>query len=469
MIKRLHIILCLMLVSSARLFAQVSADDSLKEPLKQVLTEIEARFHVQIKYDESLVKDKVVTFAKWRFRPDADKTLNNILTPLDISFPKTGNIYKLRKFDYPRWTVEDGKQQLDYLSSLYNDVPSFEKRKKAIRECIYSALRLSPLPAKPNSKPFITNQRQMDGYTIENVAIETLPGLYVCGSLYQPAKVKGKIPVIIAPNGHFQAGRYNKDQQKLCATLARMGAMAFSYDLFGWGESMLQFKFEDHNRSLAMAIQALNGLRLIDFLLTQKGADASRLGITGASGGGSQTMLLSALDDRIKVSAPVVMLSCYFYGGSLSESGMPIHLCEGGTNNPELAAMFAPKPQLVVSDGKDWTEHVPEIEFPYLQKVYSYYGKKDAVKNVHLPTEGHDYGISKRKAVYEFMAHNLGLDIKQVQDANGIIDETKSVIEKEQALYVFGDKGEHLPANAIHGFEQMVKVFDKAVAKTIRI
>lgn len=458
-----------MLVSSARLFAQVSADDSLKEPLKQVLTEIEARFHVQIKYDESLVKDKVVTFAKWRFRPDADKTLNNILTPLDISFPKTGNIYKLRKFDYPRWTVEDGKQQLDYLSSLYNDVPSFEKRKKAIRECIYSALRLSPLPAKPNSKPFITNQRQMDGYTIENVAIETLPGLYVCGSLYQPAKVKGKIPVIIAPNGHFQAGRYNKDQQKLCATLARMGAMAFSYDLFGWGESMLQFKFEDHNRSLAMAIQALNGLRLIDFLLTQKGADASRLGITGASGGGSQTMLLSALDDRIKVSAPVVMLSCYFYGGSLSESGMPIHLCEGGTNNPELAAMFAPKPQLVVSDGKDWTEHVPEIEFPYLQKVYSYYGKKDAVKNVHLPTEGHDYGISKRKAVYEFMAHNLGLDIKQVQDANGIIDETKSVIEKEQALYVFGDKGEHLPANAIHGFEQMVKVFDKAVAKTIRI
>jgi dienelactone hydrolase len=466
MIKRFPIVLCLVLIFSARSFAQVSADDSLKEPLKQVLAEVEARFHVQIKYDESLVKDKVVTFAKWRFRPDADKTLNNILMPLDISFPKTGNVYKLRKFDYPRWTVEDGKQQLDYLSSLYNDVPSFEKRKKAIRECMYSALRLSPLPAKPNSKPIITNKRQMDGYTIENVAIETLPGLYVCGSLYRPAKSKGKIPVVIAPNGHFQNGRYNKDQQKLCATLARMGAMAFSYDLFGWGESMLQFKFEDHNRSLAMTIQALNGLRLIDFLLAQKDADASRLGITGASGGGSQTMLLSALDDRIKVSAPVVMLSCYFYGGSLSESGMPIHLCEGGTNNPELAAMFAPKPQLVVSDGKDWTANVPEIEFPYLQKVYGYYGKKDEVTNVHLPTEGHDYGISKRKAVYQFMAQNLGLDIKQVQDANGNIDETKSAVEKEQAMYVFGDKGEGLPANAIHGFEQMVKVFDKATAKT---
>ncbi len=447
---------------SAGTFAQQSADDSLKEPLKQVLTEVAARFHVQIKYDESLVKDKVVTFAQWRFRPDVDKTLNNILTPLDISFPKTAGVYKLRKFDYPRWTVEDGKEQLDHLSSLYTDAASFEKRKMALRACMLSTLRLSPMPAKPASKPIITNTRQMDGYTIENVAIETLPGLYVCGSLYKPANIKGKIPVILSPNGHFEKGRYNKDQQKLCASFARMGAMALSYDLFAWGESTLQFKFDDHNRSLAMSIQALNSLRLIDFLLSQKDADPSRLGITGASGGGSQTMLLSALDDRIKVSAPVVMLSCYFYGGSLSESGMPVHLCEGGTDNPELAAMFAPKPQLVVSDGKDWTEHVPEIEFPYLQKVYGYYGKKDAVSNVHLANEGHDYGISKRKAVYEFMAKNLGLNISTIEDASGNIDESKSTVEKEQALYVFGDKGERLPANAIHGFDEMVKVFDKA-------
>jgi dienelactone hydrolase len=464
MMRKLNTCLFLMLLLSAGAMAQRSADDSLKEPLKQVLTEVAARFHVQIKYDESLVKDKFVTFAQWRFRPDVDKTLNNVLTPLDISFPKTAGIYKLRKFDYPRWKVEDGKAQLDYLSSLYNDVASFEKRKAAIRACMYSTLRLSPMPAKPDSKPIITNIRQMDGYTIENVAIETLPGLYVCGSLYKPTKIKGKIPVILAPNGHFQNGRYNKDQQKLCATFARMGAMAMSYDLFGWGESMLQFKFDDHNRSLAMTLQALNGLRLIDFLLSQKEADPNRLAITGASGGGSQTILLSALDDRLKVSAPVVMLSCYFYGGSLSESGMPVHLCEGGTDNPELAAMFAPKPQLVVSDGKDWTDHVPEIEFPYLQKVYGYYGKKDAVTNVHFANEGHDYGISKRKAVYAFMAKNLGLNIKAIQGAQGDIDESKSVVEDEKALYVFGDKGERLPVNAIHGFDNMVKVFDKATA-----
>jgi hypothetical protein len=463
--KKLGLFLFLFMMY-ADLFAQISVDDSLKKPLKQVLTEVQARFHVQIKFDENLVKGQVVSFADWRIRPASiDKTLNNILTPLDISYTLVAGVYRLRKFDYPRWSVEDGKEQLAYLSSLYNDQASWEKRKAELRTCMYSALQLSPLPVKPNSKPIITAVRQMDGYTIENVAIETLPGLYVCGSLYHPAKSNGKIPVILSPNGHFEHGRYNKDQQKLCATFARMGAMAFSYDLFAWGESLLQFKDADHNRSIAMSIQALNSIRILDFLLSQKDADLQRVGITGASGGGSQTMLLSALDDRLKVSAPVVMVSSYFYGGSHSESGMPVHLCGGDTDNPEIAAMFAPKPQLVVSDGKDWTEHVPEIEFPYLQRVYGFYNKKDLVTNVHLPNEGHDYGISKRKAVYAFMAKYLKLDIKNIQGADGEIDESKSIVEPEKALYVFGDKGERLPVNAIHGFDAMQKVFDKATGK----
>jgi len=465
MVKKAFGILFLLFIAG-HLMAQVSADDSLKKPLKQVLAEIQARFHVQIKYDESLVKGQTVTFADWRIRPaSVDKSLNNVLTPLDISYTLVGGIYRLRKFDYPRWSVADGREQLAYLSSLYSDRAGWEKRKAELRACMYSALQLSPLPVKPNSKPIITGFRQMDGYTIENVAIETLPGLYVCGSLYHPAKSTSKIPVILSPNGHFEHGRYNKDQQKLCATFARMGAIAFSYDLFAWGESALQFNEADHNRSLAMSIQALNGIRILDFLLAQKDADPARVGITGASGGGSQTMLLSALDDRFSVSAPVVMLSSYFYGGSHSESGMPVHLCVGGTDNPEIAAMFAPKPQLVVSDGKDWTANVPEIEFPYLQRVYGFYGKTGLVSNVHLPNEGHDYGISKRKAVYAFMAKYLKLDIKTIQGNDGEIDESKSAIEPEKALYVFGDKGERLPANAIKGFDEMQKVFNKVTGR----
>jgi hypothetical protein len=142
---------------------------------------------------------------------------------------------------------------------------------------------------------------------------------------------------------------------------------------------------------------------------------------------------------------------------------MPIHLCGGGTNNVELAAMAAPHPQLLVSDGGDWTDKMPEHDFPYLQKIYSWYGKKDNVENVHLPAEKHDFGINKRTAVYRFMARHLGLNLAAVTDKTGNIDESGITIEKMSDMYVFGEKGERLPAHAVKGFENLEKVFDAAV------
>ena len=279
-------------------------------------------------------------------------------------------------------------------------------------------MQLSHLPAAPASKPIITPQRKFDGYTVENIALEILPGLWINGSLYKPAKYKGKIPVIVNPDGHWDKQRYRADCQYRCAAFAKMGAMAFSYDLFAWGESLLQFKTEDHRRSLAMTIQVLGSIRILDYLLSLKDADTNRVAMTGGSGGGSQTVLMTAIDDRIKVSAPVVSLSSYFYGGCPCESGMPIHSCAGRTDNVELAAMAAPRPQLVVSDGGDWTDRMPEHDFPYLQKMYSWYDKKENVSNVHLPEEKHDFGINKRIAVYEFMAKQLGLNLKAIQNAD---------------------------------------------------
>jgi hypothetical protein len=244
-----------------------------------------------------------------------------------------------------------------------------------------------------------------------------------------------------------------------------MGAMAFSYDLFGWdGESQLQVKPEDHRRSLVQSIQSLNAILILDYLLSLPDADTNRVAITGASGGGSQTMLLAAIDDRIKLSVPVVMLSSYHSGGCPCESGMGIHLCAGGTNNAEIASMAAPRPQLVISDGQDWTQHVPENEFPFLQMVYGYYRKTDLVKNVHLAKEGHDYGLSKRAAMYEFIAQQFRLDIGAITKENKI-DESGITIEKDSALFVFGEKGEKLPANALKGFENISKAFLQLVRK----
>jgi dienelactone hydrolase len=459
--KKLIIGLCmLLLLSGTGLYAQQTSDAGFKKPLADVLQEIQERYKVKIKYSPKQVEGKIVEYAEWRFRPDVEQTLENVLTPLEMKVNKEGPIsYKLKEYEYYRWPVADGWKELDRIAAQYHNKEEFEARKALLRPQLYKALLLSPLPAKPASKPIITAKRVFDGYTVENIAIEILPGVYINGSLYKPLKIKGKIPVILSPDGHWYQHRFRADCQIRCAAIAKMGGMAYSYDLFGWGESGLQFKYEDHRRSLAQTVQALGAIRILDYVLSLKETDPARVGISGGSGGGSHTVLMAALDERIKLSAPVVSVSSYFYGGCPCESGMPIFQCGGGTDNVELAAMAAPHPQLLISDGQDWTAETPQHDLPYLQKIYGYYGKTNLVENVHLPTEGHDFGISKRTALYEFLAKNFRMNIAAIKNKNGEIDESGITIEKEQALYVFGPKGEKLPAGAIKGFENLEKLF----------
>ncbi|QNL52258.1 DUF4974 domain-containing protein [Olivibacter sp. SDN3] len=441
------------------LFAQRS-DNQYKMPLLTVLKQIENKYDVQIKYDEKQVQDRWLNYALWRFRPSIEETLQQVLSPLDLrAFQEEEGIYRLREYEYYRWPVKEGWEKLDQIAAQYDDKVSWELRKDSLRTELWKALALYPLPSAPASRPIVTPIRKMNGYTVQNVAIELLPGVYVNGSLYRPEKFKGKIPIVLSPDGHWQGHRFRKDAQVRCAMTARMGAIAFSYDLFGWGESGLQFKYEDHRKSLAQTIQVLGAVRILDYLLALKEADTTRVGICGGSGGGSHSVLMTALDSRIKLSIPVVSLSSYFYGGCPCESGMPIHLCAGGTNNVELAAMAAPNPQLVISDGSDWTAHMPEHDFPYLQQIYSYYGKQGSIENVHLPQEGHDFGFSKRKPVYDFLCKHFSLDEQLVKDAQGNYDESKCVIEEESALYVFGENGEQLPENVLRGYNNLEKLF----------
>ena len=449
------------------IYAQPNTDNQYAKPLKEVLNDIQKNYGVAIKYVDSMVANKKVTYANWKYRPDVETTLESILTPLELKVKKDGDKkYKLSVYEYFRWQPEDGWAELDRIASQYKTLEEWEKRKAELKPCLKEALQLTHSPVLPNTKPIITPQRKYDGYTVENIAIEILPGLWINGSLYKPAKYKGKIPVILNPDGHWEKQRYRADCQYRCAAFAKMGATAFSYDLFAWGESLLQFKTEDHRRSLSMTIQALGSIRILDYLLAQKDADTNRVAITGGSGAGSHSVLMTALDDRIKVLAPVVAISSYFYGGCPCESGMDIHSCGGRTDNVEIAAMAAPRPQLLISDGGDWTDKMPEHDFPYLQKMYSWYGKKDDVQNVHLPNDKHDFGITKRLPLYQFMAKYLNLNINAIQSNSGLIDESKVTIEPEQAMYVFGDKGEFLPVYAIRGFEKLEKVFAEESQKS---
>jgi len=296
--------------------AQQDSDNQYARSLKEVLTNIEQRYGIRISYKDTMVANKTVTYADWRYRPDVEETLDNVLKPFDMKVKKEGDKkYKLSTYEYYRWNVPDGWAELDRIAAQYRNVQEWEARKQVLVPCLWEALQLSRLPAPPGTKPISTPQRKFNGYTVENIAIEILPGVWRNGSLYKPASYKGKIPVILNPDGHWEKQRYRADCQYRCAAMARMGAMAFSYDLFAWGESMLQFKYEDHRKSLSQTIQVLGSIRILDYLLSLREADTSRVAITGGSGAGSHTVLMTALDRRIKVSAPVVAISSYFYGG----------------------------------------------------------------------------------------------------------------------------------------------------------
>jgi len=437
-----------------------SYENQFTRPLGQVLQEISTRFNVKIKYDVDTV-GKLLPYADFRIRPySVEESLTNVLSVFDYKFVKQDEkTYKIKGYEYPRRTAEDGKKMLSYLNTLYKDTAEWNVRKSCLRKEVREKLEIDPiLKARVKSKPILSSIRKFNGYSVQNFAIQTLPGLYVCGSIYSPLK-RGKHGVILCPNGHWSDGRYNSDEQHRFATLARMGVACVSYDLFAWGESELQVTGTAHRTSAAHIIQIVNSISILDYMLTRKDIDATKVGANGGSGGGSQVVLLTALDNRFTAACPTVSLASHFDGGCPCESGMPISLACGGTNNAELMAMFTPLPLCVVSDGKDWTASVPELEFPYLQRIYGFYGAGAKVSNVHIPAEGHDFGPSKRNAVYSFFINTFGLNAK-------LLDESKVTIEPKEVLLSFGAKGEKLPADAVRSFSQVEKYFNrKADAK----
>lgn len=376
------------------------------------MEDVSRQFGVRFKYNVDTTGLRL-PYADFRIRPYAiDETLDNICRYFDFNWWDQGKgVYKIKPYEYPRRHTDEGARMLDYLSGHYADRPAFEARRDSVRREVRRLLQIDTYrDSLVHGRPILGKVRHYDGYTVQNICIETLPGEHVFGSIYTPA-TKGRHPLIICPDGHFGGGRYRADEQLRLGTLARMGAICVDFDLYGWGQSEGEYGKDSHQTDRAHVIQALNAEVLLDYMwLHRTDVDKTRVGVNGGSGGGTHTVLLTVLDNRFTAAAPTVNLASHFDGGCPCESGKPVQRAGGGTCNPELLAFFAPHPVQVVSDDGDWTASVPTIEYPYLQRIWDFYGARDKVENVHLAGERHDYGPNKRKANYDFFARVFALD-----------------------------------------------------------
>lgn len=416
-IKKNVILLLAMLIAQGA--AAQSLETEYRRPLGQVFEDVEKRFGVRLKYNVDTA-GLSLPYADFRIRPySVEETLTNICRYFDFNWWKNGERkYRIKPYEYCRRHTGEGERMLGYLSGLYADRKQWEARRDSLRREVRRLLGIdSVLRAKTGAKPVLSEIRKYNGYTVQNIALEVAPGIHAFGSIYSPA-AKGRHPLIICPGGHFAGGRYRPDQQQRLGTLARMGAVCVDFDLYGWGQSEAEVGKEAHRTARAHVMQAAFGLQLLNYMLgARRDIDTTRIAANGGSGGGTHTILLAALDARFTAIAPTVNLASHFDGGCPCESGMPIHLAGGGTCNAELAAMFAPKPMLIVSDDGDWTASVPGLEYPFLHRIYSFYGRGADVVNVHLPGERHDFGPNKRRAVYNFFIKHFKLNAAMLDES----------------------------------------------------
>jgi len=286
---------------------------------------------------------------------------------------------------------------------------AWKTRRDEIKRQILVAAGLWPEFERPPLKPDVFGKVDGDDYTIERVAIETLPGFYLTGSLYRPKGKSGPFPAVAAPHGHWKEGRYTQAKDgnfpAMGISLARLGFVSFHYDMVGYADCrQLPHKFDDPAWGQGLfGLQTWNSLRAIDFISALPDVDPKRIGCTGASGGGTQTFILTAIDDRIACAVPVNMVAAEFQGGCSCENAPFLRL---GLNNVEIAAMTAPRPLLLIAATGDWTKNVPTLEGPALQKTFAALGVAEKFRAVQFDAP-HNYNQDSRETMYAWMARWL--------------------------------------------------------------
>src|SRR5688572_11433321 len=290
----------------------------------------------------------------------------------------------------------------------FTDAVQWKKRAEYLRAHILATAGLLPMPERTPLAPEIFGKVAKNDYTVEKVYFQSLPGFLVTGNLYRPIG-QGPFPAVLAPHGHWAYGRLENTALNSvpgrAINLARQGFVVFTYDMIGYDDSrQLPHTFGAKRETLwgmsLAGLQLWNSIRSLDFLQSLPDVQKDALAVTGESGGGTQTFLLAAVDDRVKVAVPVNMISLHMQGGCLCENAPVLRL---DTNNVEIAATIAPRPLLMISATGDWTANTLEAEYPAVRAVYSLLDAPDHVQAVRMQAD-HNYNKESREAMYAWLA-----------------------------------------------------------------
>jgi len=344
--------------------------------------------------------------------------------------------------------TEFRSKDTSYTVMHYPTKQAWQSKGDSIRKQILVANGLWPMPEKTplNAKRF--GRLDRDGYSIEKVYFESYPGFYCTGNLYLPRDRKPPYPAMLCLHGHWKEGRLadEKDGSVVARgiTFARQGYVVFSPDMVGYNDSkQVRHKGNEFAAPLwglsLMGLQTWNNIRGIDFLLTVEGVDPKRVGCTGASGGGTQTFILAAIEDRVKCAVPVCMVSEYFQGGCECENAPLLRL---DTTNIEIAASAAPRPYMITGATGDWTKNIMRVQGPAIREIYKLFGAEDKF-NFVIVDAPHNYNKETREHVYRWM----GKWLLNESDAEKL-REPPYTVEKKEDMLVFTE--EHpLPAGSL--------------------
>ncbi len=287
-----------------------------------------------------------------------------------------------------------------------------ETRRDELKFNLRMATGLYPWPEKT---PLNTRRElvgEYDGYSIYKIMFESSPGLWSTGNLYLPRPLTGKCPAILNVIGHWEKQRLTRmdtgDYPQQIANFARMGFVCLVTDMIGMVDSrQLSHEYGRGERELwgsnGLGVQLWNNIRALDLLSDMPEVDAERIGVTGASGGGSQTLFLSLLDERIKAAAPINMISLHMQGGCQCENAAGLRR---DTTNTEMCAMLAPRPLFLAGSTGDWTKYQETEEYPAIRDIYALYGAEDKVEH-YFQIAPHQYNEKTRHRVYRFFARHL--------------------------------------------------------------